>query len=197
MKKCVLLALGLSVRAVAGPIDVGGLPAWKSADTEVATNVPFAFVRENAKHLLMALEFAGTPSNNVQVAFGRDANTNGVLEISETGLLVGWDCGQWVLRGGEIAGSQLTTCRAWSVHAQTTNRVKRLDFDLVVSFARAKRLVASENGAPLDWGLPPHVPKDLYDRSWDMLRLTVRGVDRTDETLRAQLKLASTLIQIR
>ena len=43
MKKCVLLALGLSVRAVAGPIDVGGLPAWKSADTEVATNVPFAF----------------------------------------------------------------------------------------------------------------------------------------------------------
>ena len=132
MKKCIVVAVGLAVRIGFGAVEVAGLPAWEFADTEVSTNVPFAFSLGSVKHLQLALELAGTPSNNVQVSFGRDVNTNGVLEARETGLLVGWDCGQWILRGGEIAGTRLACGRAWSASEMTTNRVKRLDFDLGV-----------------------------------------------------------------
>jgi len=193
---CLVLSAGLAACAVGGPVEVGGLPAWSLADTEVSTNVPVAFPPANVKHLLATVEFAGTPSNNVQVAFGCDVNTNGVLEIDETGLVVGWDCGRWMLRGGEIAGGCLAADRAWTADEMTTNRVKRLEFDLGVSNARSKRLFSSENGVPLDWPMPS-VPRDLYDRSWNMLRLTVRGVDVADESLRAELRVAGTVISIR
>ena len=79
MKKCLLVAVGLAARIGLGAVEVGGLPAWELADTEVSTNVPFAFPPVAARHFLLSLELAGTPSNNVQVAFGRDANTNGTF----------------------------------------------------------------------------------------------------------------------
>ena len=100
MKNCLLVAVGLAVRIGLGAVEVEGLPAWEFADTEVSTNVPFAFPQANVKHVLLSLELAGTPSNNVEVAFGRDANTNGVLEIGETGFELGWDCGRWKVREG-------------------------------------------------------------------------------------------------
>ena len=47
-------------------------------------------------------------STDMQVAFGRDANTNGVLEIGETGIPLGGDCGQWRVREG--IGNQGVDC---------------------------------------------------------------------------------------
>lgn len=41
------------------------------------------------------LEFFRTPSNNVEVAFGRDADGDGQLSFSETEMSTGWDCGTY------------------------------------------------------------------------------------------------------
>lgn len=41
------------------------------------------------------LEFFRTPSNNVEVAFGRDADGDGQLSFSETEMSLGWDCGAY------------------------------------------------------------------------------------------------------
>jgi len=198
MKVCLFVAAaGLAACAVARPVEVGGLPTWSLADTEVSTNVPFAFAKENVRHLLLSLALAGTPSNNVQVAFGRDVNTNGVLEIGETGLLVGWDCGRWTLRGGAEVSSCLTAGGVWTAESATTDTVKQLELDLGIRKAMPKEIVAQENGVSLSWNLPEKLPLLLYDRSWNMLRLTVRGIDVADESLRAQLSLSGTIIIIR
>ena len=109
MKKCIVVAVGLAAWIGFGAVEIGGLPEWEFADTEVSTNVPLSCAKENARHLLVSLELAGTPSNNVEVAFGRDVNTNGVLEVGEIGMTVGWDCGEWKLR--VKSGKR----RAWSV----------------------------------------------------------------------------------
>ena len=79
----------------------------------------------------------------------------------------------------------------------TTNRVKRLDFDVTVSRMRVKSLASSENGVALDWGLAAQVPESFFDPSWDTLRLTVRGVDRAEESLRAKLQVAGLVLRIR
>ncbi len=73
------------------------LPPAQYADTETATNVPF-MMGANGRHTFrFALSFAGTPSNNVEVALGVDANSDGMLSAGETELVVGWDCGRWFL----------------------------------------------------------------------------------------------------
>ena len=157
----------------------GGLPPWEKADTEVSTNCPFAFEKTNVKHLLIGLDCIGTPSNNVQVAFGRDANTNGVLEVGEAGFAVGWDCGAWVLRDSGT--------NEWSAASVTTNAQKSLAFDLGVARAKPRRLSATENGEALSWDVPERLPRSLYCNEWDTLRLTVRGIDPPEESIRAQV----------
>ena len=195
MKKCLLAAVGMAAWIGFGAVEVGGLPAWEFADTEVSTNVPFALPEKDARHLLLALELAGTPSNNVQAAFGRDANTNGVLEAEETGLELGWDCGKWKVREG--IGDPGLGSGEWTAEEVTTNRVKKLAFDMFILRAKPKRISAAENGVPLDWHLPAALPREFYDTGWDTLRLTVRGVDRADESLRAQVQVGGMCLFIR
>lgn len=195
MINCLLVAVGLAARIGLGAVEVGGLPAWEFADTEVSTNVPFAFPQVNVKHVLLSLELVGTSSNNVEVAFGRDANTNGVLEVGETGFEIGWDCGRWRVREG--IGDQGLGIREWTEEAVTTNLVKVLEVDVLVTRAKGKRLVCAENGEALDWGEADELPRMMYDNRWDTLRLTVRGVDRADESLRAAVRVEGTKIIIR
>ena len=185
MKKCIVVAVGLAARIGFGAVEVGGLLTWEFADTEVSTNVPFAFPQANVKHFFLSMELAGTPSNNVQVAFGRDANTNGVLEVEESGFAIGWDCGEWKVRGGLGGLGSLE----WGAEEVTTNRVKVLDVDLHVANAKGRRIVSAENGVALEWGEDRKLPRAMYDNSWDTLRLTVRGVDQTDESLRAAVRV--------
>ena len=199
MKKYIVVAVGLAVRIGFGAVEVGGLPAWEFADTEVSTNVPFAFPSVSVRHFCLSLELAGTPSNNVQVAFGRDANTNGVLEIEETGMAFGWDCGRWKVREGvgELSGLRELRGGEWTADAVTTNRVKVLDVDLYVSRAKGKRLACKENGVELGWDASPELPRTMYDKRWDTLRLTVRGVDRADESLRAAVQVGGVAVIIK
>lgn len=197
MKKCIVAAVGLAVRIGFGAVEVGGLPSWEFADTEVSTNVPFAFPQANARHFLLSLELAGTPSNNVQVAFGRDANANGVLEIEETGFAIGWDCGRWRVRSGVRSAECGVPSVEWTAGEVTTNRVKVLDVDLRVANAKGRQIVSAENGGAIDWGEDRELPRMLYDNSWDTLRLTVRGIDRTDESLRAAVRTEGTVIFVR
>ena len=193
MKKCIVVAVGLAVRFGFGAVEVGGLPAWEFADTEVATNVPFAFPQANVKHFFLSMELAGTPSNNVQVAFGCDANTNGVLEVEEAGFAIGWDCGRWKVREG-LGGLEGLE---WCAEEATTNRVKVLDVDLQVANTRGRRIVSAENGVALEWGEDRKLPRTMYDNNWDTLRLTVRGVDQADESLRAAVRIAGMAVIIK
>ena len=195
MKIHLVLAVGLAARVCLGGVHVGGLPDWEHADTEVSTNCPFAFPQMGARHFLLALELAGTPSNNVQVAFGRDADEDGVLGIDETEMVLGWDCGCWRARKG--IRDQVSGIREWTAEAATTNVVKTLAVDVSVFRDQGRSLESAENGVDLDWGAAAELPRALYDNRWNMLRLTARGVDRAEESLRASVWVDGTKIIIR
>ena len=85
----------------------------------------------------------------------------------------------------------------WGAEEATTNRVKVLDVDLRVANARGRRIVSTENGVPLVWGEDRKLPRAMYDNSWDTLRLTVRGVDQTDESLRAAVRVEGMKVIVR
>ena len=69
------------------------LPPAQYADTETSTNMPFAIGSSGAGRFMLSLSCIATPSNNVEAAFGRDTNLDGVLDLGEITFTVGWDCG--------------------------------------------------------------------------------------------------------
>ena len=71
-------------------------------DAESSVNVPLPTTE--GRHIKLTLAFDSSPSNAVQVAFGRDVNGSETLESEETDLIVGCDCGLPVV-GVESSGS--------------------------------------------------------------------------------------------
>ena len=98
MKRLVLLLPLLVPLAVSAGISVGPLPAPDYADTEVSTNFAFSVGEGQNRGIVFAIELQATPSNNVEVAIGVDADDDGRLSVDESELCVGYDCGTWFVR---------------------------------------------------------------------------------------------------
>ena len=110
MKRLVLLLPLLVPLAVSAGISVGPLPAPECADTEVSTNFVFSFGEGQSRGIVFAIELQATPSNNVEVAIGVDADEDGRLSVDKSELCVGYDCGTWFIRSSAsmpIATSKL------------------------------------------------------------------------------------------
>ena len=76
---CVVLLFASAVFAA----KLLALPDSSFADTEVSTNFTFAVGGGSNRKLVFSLELQATPSNNVEVAIGCDANGDGRLSLNE------------------------------------------------------------------------------------------------------------------
>ena len=82
-------------------VEVAALPDAEFSDTEVSTNFSFAVGAVANRKLVFTLELQASPSNNVEVAIGCDADGDGHLSLDESGLTVGYDCGEWFVHSAE------------------------------------------------------------------------------------------------
>ena len=150
------------------------LPPAQYADTETTTNVPFAMGANGRHTFRFALSFAGTPSNNVEVAFGADSDSNGILSASETELVVGWDCGRWFL--WDFA----TGTRHWSEPSGAG--AHRLDWTTALDATNAAtRIAAIFDSGKLFTTITDSMPPWLHNPAWNIMRLTGRGTDELEE----------------
>ena len=170
-------------------IDIGAMPHWVYADTEVSTNFPLRLARNPAEDLRFSLEFLSCESNNVEVAFGHDADHDGVLSRGEAGLLVGWDCGEW----------KVVDCATGDemVEQGTEGRVS-LDWRLVFNAADVPRsLSATASGNPAFAALAANPPRFLYSTDWDMMRVVCRGMDSPSPSISGSIDNIPLSIRIR
>ena len=93
--------LAVFVSACSFAVEVSALPEAEFADTEVSTNFSFAVGAVANRKLVFALELQASPSNNVEVAIGCDANCDGHLSLDESGLTIGYDSGEWFVHSAE------------------------------------------------------------------------------------------------
>ena len=96
------LALGLASGLFAQTLSASGFeltipPSSEFVDAESSVNVPLP--TDEGRRIKLTLDFEPSPSNAVQVAFGRDLNGSENLEPEETELVVGCDCGEPFVRG--------------------------------------------------------------------------------------------------
>ena len=89
------------------------------ADTEVSTNIVMHTSRTDTRDVEIHIQLAGTPTNDLEVAFGRDENTDGVLEAEETETVYGWRAGRYFVENARTwerfeeeaaAGRRITYC---------------------------------------------------------------------------------------
>ena len=185
MRKLYLLVLSLSALSVAAvTLDVARLPAPSFADREVSQDSALPANRtDNLRTFRLEMTFAATPSNNVQVAFGRDTiPANGALAAEETDFIVGWDCGEWFIRPQGLKETHVFA------PANTLGQ-RTLTMEIPVDTRGAPKSVAFKDGASAFAfsGLPLSPMPDWFRPGlWTCLRVTVRGCTGTNETVRAR-----------
>ena len=171
MKTAILLLVICAVPLVFAKA-VGPVPLEDAAfvDTEVSTNMPPPVCTDDPHVFSLAMDFAGSPSNAVEIAFGVDADADGALAPDEARLVIGWDCAAWFVRN-EAEGETLSEQAAVVAGSQTLSVSMRIGRS-----GRPSSCAVNGGSAPLFTGLASAPPGWLHDCSWNLCRITSRGV---------------------
>ena len=147
------------------------LPMSAYLDTVVATNVPFNRARTDVRSLDVLLQFHGSVSNAVEVAFGCDADGDGALSADETDVVVGWRGGSYSLE--DAAGDW----RILEPAANATDADRFLQLSVGVDAHQdpiAFDAISDEGPRFCHCATP--VPPRVYGSDWNIFKVTRRGV---------------------
>lgn len=179
VKSCVLFALAaagaFALRAV--EFMITQMPVSPFADTEVSTNM--VINKADINYVDLKFTFCGTPTNNLEMAFGTDANTNGVLDAEEVETRFGW-------RGGRYFIENALTCESFDSDAiaGSQNLSVELHLDIRSSPQQVRRIAVSGVNASAFAGiLSGRPPAWLWLREWNMMRMTRRGTEPPSDWL--------------
>ena len=104
-------------------------PVSPYLDTEVSTNCVLHRSRIDARTFDVHFQFEGTPTNNLEVAFGRDSNTNVVLDVQEIDTVYGWRGGRYFIenvRAWERIETVAATNALWNPPVAEGDQVGRM-----------------------------------------------------------------------
>ena len=170
MKNLALISILLAGSAFARTILVPTQPVSEFADTEVSTNITIRTGRTLSREVEIHIQLAGTPTNCLEVAFGRDANANGALDADETETVYGWRAGRYYVenvRGWErIESEAAANALCGVVDIRLKNNAEMLP----------KRFAVTCGGVAAFPELATRpLPSWLFREGWDMVRVTRRG----------------------
>ena len=173
--KLILASLLLLCAPFAGralpPVSLS-LPPVVFADTETTTNALLVAWRDEVREFTFSLDCLGGPSDNVQISFGTDSNENGILDLDESELTVGWDSGSWFVQHGPDESERIVSAAV----PGSTGRSLRWVMGLRSS-AVPKDLSIEADCVPVFPELTSSIPTWAYSAAWNRMRLTGRGAD--------------------
>ena len=167
--------LGLALEA---SVSVTNLPPSATLATEVSTNVPFALDEVGGGDFSMGFDAFTTPSNNVEMAIGFDADGDGVLAPHETGVLMGWRSGRWFYE--DVACGH----RRHSVSSFSDGQVRCLVWSMHIGHSPGRMSIRDAQGEVFPMADEAAAP---FDYRWNLVRLTARGVDRRELSFQAEI----------
>jgi len=192
MKRNLPLFLLFATSAVcAAEVSVPSMPTNAYVDTETSTNIVINVHRSDARSLDVRIQIDGTPSNNLEVAFGRDSNTNGVLDVSEIHTVYGWRGGRYVVedfrgwRRIESAAATNGLCGTMMVHIENDSE------------AVPRRFSATCGGETAFSELSASAPAWLYRREWDTMRVVRRGAEVSGDWVSCDIGYQFFMLKVR
>ena len=176
----------LTTTLLAAALAVPSMPPPEYDDCEVVTNCVFVASRQDAKVFSVQMGLDATPSNGVEVVFGRDSDGDGVLSRAEEAMSVGYDCGEW--KAVNLVTGETSSCAGTSGHAA-------LNWKLRLGRNRTPRsLTATVNGQPTFTQLATP-PPFLFDPTWNAAKIIRRG--QADPNLRVECSVDNIPLFIR
>lgn len=177
-KPCVFLlavAGALTLRAV--EFTVNQMPVSPFADTEVSTNM--AINKSDINYADLKFRFDGTPTNNLELTFGTDVNTNGVLDAEEVETRFGWRSGRYFIENARtwerfdsesVTGTQSLSVELHLDIRTSPQQVRRI----TVAGASASAFAGLVSGRPPAW---------IWRREWNLMCVTRRGTEPPSDWL--------------
>ena len=182
----------LSFSALAAErIDVLTLPPSLFADSEVSTNIVVNRRRNDVTAFCASIDLASSVSNSVQIAFGRDADGNGDLAPRETALVLGWRTGRWFVEDVRRGARHFEPASA-----AAAQRFLRMSVRTDGKFAPVRAAFTNEAGACFA-ALSHPAPAFLFDREWNLAKVTRRGVAPPGEWCRVDSDYRRLAISLR
>lgn len=144
---------------------------------EAETNVVFSAGARGDNIWKLSIELEASVSNRVEVVFGADTDSDGVLGIEEGELCVGWSCGEWFWRDRRGGGAGRTAC---------ADGMRRLDWTL--------RLASDKSARSVDGNVfSGVVAPTCFNPDWNIARIVSRGA----ESLRVESKVTVDALKLR
>ena len=195
LQRCALVATAIAflpLAAFAKPIVVSPLPVSQCADTEVTTNIAFNTIRSDVKTLELKFLLECSSSNCIQVALGRDADSDGILSFAETDVVYGWRNGRYFVE--DVKGA----CR----YEENVSPFERGAHNFSISIQTSKEyqpkmFSAMADSTSLFMSLTETVPAWLYRSEWNLMRITRRGVCFPSQWVSYDVKYAQLYIVVR
>ena len=207
-----------SPSACARQIVIPAQPVSPYADTEVSTNVVIQTGRTDVRDVKIRLQLDGTPTNNLEIAFGCDANTNGVLDVWEIETVYGWRAGRYFVenvRAWERIETEAAVNALWNPPVAEGDQVGRmseaneprsgrkspgvLDVHLEHDPDFAPRRFTATCGGETAFSdlstTPP--PAWLFRNRWNMARVVRRGAGTPSEWVRCDMRHNSFALKVR
>ena len=153
------------------------------ADSESKTNRTWNLNLPSLKQWSTSIELVGTASNNLEFAIGHDANRDGRLSFDERGWWIAWDCGEWILGGmrDEVWGmSEAVSEEGWRfvTGGPDTNGVVWAYIEVDIRRHKSN-------------------PAWLYSDTWNLMKVTRRGVDDPLELVQLETRTSGTVVILR
>jgi len=178
VKHIIIIAFALAVRSAfaLGTVQVSHMQESPWLDTEVFTNVAFRTGNSELRMIDVDMQFVGSPTNNVQIAFGHDVDHDGDLADEEAQLTFGWKSGRRFLSlpfeeyriADEVAAQQAGSHRLHVV-AQFNGMQRPVSFSLRDN---ASACLTNFVAQAHDWS---------GVGSWNICKVTRRGVSEAFE----------------
>ena len=166
----VLTVVTVGMQAFARTIVVPPQLVSPYADTEVSNNIQFSASSEHAREIEMRFALDGCMSNCVQVAFGKDADGDGVLGADEAETLYGWRNGRY------FAESVADGLRVEEPDpGSAASRVLTLNLLLKKGEGLCGFAATNGVGVAVFTNLSATAQGWLYKPDWNMMRVTRRG----------------------
>ena len=179
-KTLLLLAFASALPAIGGTVAIPDSPAPAFLDLESVTNATIrASMLQSARVFEGTLSLLATPSNMVEVAFGTSRDADGVLLPGDESFSIGWREGAWFIASAtnRVESAAMTNAASRSLSFQLRLTEDGEPHRLTLTATGAGDAFAALVADPPDW---------MFSRSWDAVRLTIRGADDPAEAVTVQ-----------
>ena len=177
--------------AAAKTIAIPQLPASQFADTEISTNILVNTSQKYIKAIELKFTIKSHISNSFQVAFGHDANSDGVLSVRETGVVYGWG-------NNRLFAEDFSSGMRHEHFVDTDTFPKTCTIKIrPKKDASIKRFSADIDGETVFTALSSELPSWLYRKEWSLMRVTRRGIGVPEKWLDCNVDYQNFCLSIR